>query len=236
MLYCCNGAFKSGSTWLYIIVCNLVGRGEALPSRFENPKRLNRGLQRELLLPFLAEVDLTAAHYVIKSHYADAEAREALTANPNARVCGVSRDLKDVVVSAYFHYKRLGETAAPFEEFFWERGLRVAKRVHAYNELWSAPHPQIYMTRYEALHEDFAAEVGRLCEFLGLSPDPALIEAARANSSFKQQQAKEVQKKGESEHKFFRSGKARDWVNHLTPEMAAAVDAIQFGHGAPASS
>src|SRR5207248_9998791 len=112
-----------------------------------------------LLERFLDEVDYASRDYVFKAHIF--YKRHLLVNRPNVKILNITRDIRDVVVSA-FHYERMkgkytgGEGA--FAGYYRTRGRRVVRMVARYNRLWAAT-PNTFAASYERLHESFGEEL-----------------------------------------------------------------------------
>ncbi|MEO5705627.1 MAG: sulfotransferase domain-containing protein [Alteraurantiacibacter sp.] len=92
----------------------------------------------------------------------------------------------------------------------------------------------VTVVRYEDMLADTAGELARVIAFARPDEviDEARLEQAVANAAFDKLQAAEADKGfrevGSRQDRFFRSGTAGDWVNHLSAEQ---VDRIIEAHG-----
>jgi len=96
---------------------------------------------------------------------------------PDAKILFAVRDPRDVVLSAF--RRRFGMTQQMFELLtlqntasYYDAVMQIAD---IYREKLSL---QRYDARYETLVEDFTSETKRLCDFLGLTYDPAMEDFA----------------------------------------------------------
>jgi len=229
MLVVANGAFKSGSTWLSLIVRQLGAYAE-VPAGFKNEEWKNNSIDPERLPEFLQTVDLGAGDYAIKAHYAPEDGlRPLLLATPHVKILNIYRDPKDVIVSAYYHYKRLGKFDGTVAEFFVKRAERLVEQLTAYHVYWdnAGVEDRIFFTTYRKLHTDFDEEVFRLGRFLGRELTLGQIRAARENTEFSKLSRPTVPE----EKRFFRKGVMGDWERHLTAEQAARIDEVEAREG-----
>ena len=107
-------------------------------------------------------------HYV---HHVD----YLLSIWPEARVVVLVRDGRDVALSL----KRLpfGPNNAWAAAQWWARGVRAGRRA-------AGRHPdRVTLVRYEDVVADPEGEVGRLCAFLGLRFEPAMLDLERVDRS-----------------------------------------------------
>jgi len=229
MLIVSNGAFKSGSTWLSLIARH-IGACEEIPAAFKNEEWKNNAIEPERLPEFLRTVDIAANDYIIKAHYRPSDGlRPLLLQTPNVKVLNVYRDPKDVIVSAFYHYRRLGKFAGGIEEFFAARGEKLVQQLTAYHVYWdnTGVEDAIFFTTYQKLHTSFDEEVFRLGRFLGHTLSLAQIRTVRENTQFSKLSRATVPE----EKRFFRKGVMGDWERHLSGEQAARIDQIEAREG-----
>lgn len=88
MLVVCNGAFRCGSTWLFVLARCLVKRVETLPPEFALQGEWNgASIAAERLPEFLRSVDLRHRNFVIKSHCDGEETRESMRSSERTVSC-----------------------------------------------------------------------------------------------------------------------------------------------------
>jgi hypothetical protein len=217
MLIVANGAYKSGSTWLYNIVAELTGFG-APPARYLDPEWKHPSIRPGKLHELLASLG-PADRFLVKNHFGEAWQRDALLAHPDVRVLDIERALPDVVVSAYHHARRVNGFAGSFERFYWTKGRGVAGFVVDYHALWTPSSARIFCSSYERLHLDFEGEVARLARFLGVATTPSSITAVQQATTLEQLR----ERYGSSHTGFFRKGAVGDSSNYLNPAIAASL-------------
>lgn len=222
MLIIANGAFKSGSSWLYQALRHLTGFGSP-PASYVNPAWRHPSIAPGQLAACLRHVDVAQGQYLCKNHFGDRQSRDLILAHPQVKVIGIKRHTADVVVSAYYHYRRIERYSQGFETYYWRRGRRVAAAIRAYHQVWDVPSPQVYSSSYEALKGDFNAELGAIAQFLHIPADADQIEQIRQQTSF--DTMKQASKSGH-----VRKGIVGDWLNHLTPPMVEDLAQIE-AHG-----
>jgi sulfotransferase family protein len=216
MLIVSNGAFKSGSTWLDRIVNQLV-RSRPIPREFQNPRWVHQSVTPELFERFLDEVDVSAADYLSKNHIRDERLRAVLLAHEQVRVLNVTRDLRDVLVSAYFHDRREGRADGEIAEYWDGLGRRRIQQVITHHRLWNTGHAQVFVTSYEALQASFGAQVEALAAFLGV--EGVNVDDVAAATDFERMRGPAT---GNGE-RFHRKGIVGDWQNHLSPRIVAEL-------------
>lgn len=87
----------------------------------------------------------------------------------------------------------------------------------------------VLLVRYEDMLEDPGAQLGRVIGFArpGEAVDPVRVAAAVAHTAFERLQAAEAEggfrETTARQERFFRSGTAGDWVNHLSPSQVERI-------------
>ncbi len=214
MLIISNGAFKSGSSWLYRILCVMTGFAP-LPEKYLNPEWRNPSIHPEKLRDLLTELDCQKQNYICKNHFGKRIQRDLILSHSDIFVISITRDIKDVVVSAYYYFQRQENNTESFEEYYWSRGRKVAQSVINYNTLWDVSAANLYVTSYENLKNDFDLELINFANTLKIQIDQDKIELIK--------QETQSQKKGGH----FRKGIIGDWKNHFSHAMLRDINKIQ---------
>jgi hypothetical protein len=223
VLIICNGAYKSGSTWLFRILLTMT-KYDLIPEQYHAPGWGGLGIKPSLLAKFLKNEDYASHNYILKGHF---YLQHHLIQNrPNVTVMNIRRDTRDVVVSA-FHYERMkgryeGES---FEGYYWTRGWRVAQQVIRYNRLW-ADNPRSYMSSYETLHSDFAGEVQRLADILGFKLTDEDVKRIHDENTLESLREKYDEKSSDGKMSFYRKGVTGDWQEHMSEDIVKDVERI----------
>ena len=226
MLIIANGAFKSGSTWLRNIVVEMMSF-EPVPRKYQHPD-LSHWIYDQQLPTFLRHIDCRSRNYITKSHILDTQLRELLLGHEDVRVLGIKRNIRDVLVSHYYHMARLGQFGASkdFRHYYWSVGRYKAYHLRAYNHIWDKQSPHLYTTRFEQLKGDFEGEVTRLGAFLGVALDKKDIEYLEHTTSLEVQRKLRGEGNKESDKRFFRKGIIGEWRNHFDEPMISDVQSI----------
>lgn len=230
MLVVCNGAYKSGSSWLFHIVQELADF--RFPQReYQNAEwRKVPSIAPDRLASFLEEGSFREHDFVAKQHFAEAEQRRLLSQTPGVFVLDIERDLRDVVVSAYYHHVRLGRFVGSFDNFYWIEGRLIADRVTRYHRVWQQESSQnVLCVSYEALHADFEREVLRIARFLGLEVSQDRFERVRERTSLEQLRQRYMEPADDSKPRFYRKGRTGDWQTHLTASMLDDLARVEAG-------
>ena len=136
MLLVCNGAQKSGSTWLYNILTWLI-ECRAPDARYLTGNGKNPCIRPDMFGLFLQSVDISSDHYISKNHLAQPELRDLLVSNEDVYVFDIERDPKDVAVSSYYDAKNRHGYTGSFEKYYWTQGRELVAELAAYHSLWA---------------------------------------------------------------------------------------------------
>ena len=236
MLIICNGAIKSGSTWLYNILVNLIDL-ERPPEKYltanSRKRQSNPCIRPDCLAEFLATEDFRSVDYISKNHLGRPEHRDLVLGHEQVFVFDIERGIRDVVVSSYYDERNRNGYQGNFPEYYWKSGRYVADQVIRYHQIWRNAGPRFCMISYEGLHEDFPAEVLRIGRVLGIDLDDARIEALREKTSLGQLRKRYQDQPLYQGDRFFRKGTIGDWENHFDPAMTRDIEMVeQQGIGA----
>ena len=220
MLIISNGAFKSGSTWLFNILREMTGFSP-VPEEYQNPDWVNPSIHPDRLDALLEEVNHAERDSLVKNHFGERRQKRALLRNPNVIVFDIRRVLSDVVVSAYHHYQNKKEYEGTFHNFYWHRGRFIAMDVQAYHRLWDTPSPRTYVLSFRALKTNFDEEVRCIGDVLGYDLNAEEIERIHEETTLSS-----LRKKYQDED-FFREGGTGYGEEYLDDRMKDDIAFIQ---------
>ena len=135
MLIICNGVFKSGSTW-YIIVTELLFLRNIQVSRIDekytNNVKSPTSIVESKFLEFLENEDFSQNNYINKSHFFSEKVINKVYPDSVVFLFSV-RDIKDSIVSHYFHTKSKYIIFSNFNFYYWTIGRLKAYEIISYN-------------------------------------------------------------------------------------------------------
>ena len=182
MLVVSNGAFKSGSTWLFNIA-RCITQFPPPPDRFRNPDWVNPSILPSRLEEFVSEVDFSRRDFLSKNHFSTAEHRNILLSDDHVRILNIRRDIRDVVTSAYYHHRREEDYTASFRQYYWDRGRYIAENVRAYHELWDGSSSRVYVSSFHELKRNFSTECDRIASFIGYNASDEEVKKIKKETS-----------------------------------------------------
>ena len=172
---------RSGNTWTRLLVGNYISEGnctrDSVPEIVPDIHWGDRSVCDDLERPRF-----------IKSHM------PFVPEYP--RVVYIARDGRDVAVSYYYYYMRLGrlDEASPFSSFLPEfnRGKVMFGSWSEHANSWlDSGLEQLLVIRYEDIKADPKTELLRIVEFAGLPADERLADLAVEKSTFETWQSSE---------------------------------------------
>ena len=150
-----------------------------------------------------------------------------------------ARNIKDTLVSLYHFYRMnasLGSMKGPFSEFFQlfrEKHLAFGDWFDFNLGYWNNhKHYELFVLKYEDLHEDLEGTVQKLAEFLERDLNQEQIKKIASHVSFQAMLCNDNvnhTKKSHFKHEisqFMRKGEVGDWKNYLTKEQEQYVDEL----------
>jgi len=229
VLVVCNGAAKSGSTWLYNIVSNIADFRWP-DSQFLSKSNTKHPTIKEIQLgAFLKTEGFQSQNFISKNHYGKEQHRALLLSSPYTRIFDMCRDTRDVIVSSYYDECRRNGFSGSFGDYYWQTGRLLVESIGRYHKVWEGPHPQIFVTSYEALKTEFDDEVRKIGFFLGTEvgdEDLARIDEASNINSLRQSYKDDAQYNTRN-NPFFRKGEIGDWKNHFDTKMVNDYEEIE---------
>lgn len=150
----------------------------------------------------------------------------------NCKIVYVARNAKDNMVS-YYHYDRMtmitpepGEWSDYFQRFL-DGKMTYGSWYDHVNGWWQKKktYSNIHYMLYEDMSENIDREITKLCNFLGLSVDPAIRREVTGKAHFDKMKNDKMANYTTLDSKymmdfsvssFIRKGKVGDWKNHFT--------------------
>jgi len=233
MLVIVNGAMKSGSTWLYNILEQIVQPEQRVQEKFQNIGGWKESsIHPDKLLEFLNSQDYKNYDYVVKQHFNDVKFRDMLLKFENIYIFNIIREHKDVVVSYYYHSKLGSNSKSSFSSYYWTHGRSLVDSLRVFHGIWSGNNAKTYCTSYAALKADYDQEVHNIAQHVGLHVEDDELQKIKTATSMKQLRIKYSKENNEDNifakrgSNFFRKGVVGDWKNHMNWIMQIDCDAI----------
>jgi hypothetical protein len=236
-------AAKCGQTWLQTLLVHLKTRGLQADLGGKGLGAVSPWLELPGSAPFghriidrderLAMLDALDAPRIFKMHVIWEEIPRP--PGSRARVMTITRDPRDVPYSMFAHLQslNLGDGKGPPEDFdaYFEQWMDFGFYFHFMRSFW--PHrddADVLWLRYEDMHRDLRAQIGKILSFLDWSLDEAdvervlpLVDFAHMRASEKSEifvEGKSVWKEGRN---FFREGAVGKNRERLSAEQSRRI-------------
>lgn len=221
---------------MFLILRDLTGSPlvpvEFLSPRYSLPnwKRNLHGVLTEIaprrLERLLTGLDYHAKDYIAKNHFSEKPQRDLILAQEDTYVFDIRRDIRDVVVSAYYHDRRVKGFRGSFPQYYRSLGRLRAAWVLRHNRLWAQPSPHVCQITYEDLKGKFGETVKRMAAVLNIRVDDRRIAAIREATAF--ERLRERRGDADNETAFYRKGVMGDWRTHFDDAMLADIERLQW--------
>ena len=221
-----NGVFKSGSTWLRDIALNLI-EFDTLPPEYAT-RKLSHWINVRMIARLLEDKEKSGV-YLSKTHIFEPALVAYLLKRKDVRILNITRDIRDVIVSHFYHFNRERSASLTFSDYYWKIGRYKAWEIVVYDKLWSIESENLFVTRFEDLKLDYASQVDRLARFLGRSVSPEEIESISKKTSLKNLMKQRNEQDKPEEQRFFRKGIVGDWKSHLSEAEERDLQEITDG-------
>jgi len=218
---------RSGSTWAKFMLFEILS---GQPAGFENSSRAIPHVGSHYkALPLLP-----GGNRLIKTHepYHDVYKKAIY----------LVRDVRDVALSEYTHWKWVGIEFKDFDDFLMKflegktHGFGFGswtEHVNSWLDACSIPGNDILLIKFEDMRQNTEEVVSQMIDFLGVNVDGRTIRAAINNNSLERMREKEdralhtlfkdklgVYSKGV---RFVRQGRVRGWQQKLTDEQVQLI-------------
>ena len=233
MFVVANGAFKSGSTWLFNILL-ATDRFSKVPEQYsKNFDWLKPGQIKN----FLESDTYRDTDYIAKGHYYNRRDRDTFLAYNNVYIFDIKRDIKDSLVSHYFHLLRQDKLSekltAPeklkkgFLDYYWRLGRYKAQQLMIYHNAWDIDSPKVYVSSFERLKNDFGNEVQKIGGFIGIELSLEEIAVLKEKTSIQTLQKVKGLDKLPEHKRFYRKGLIGEWQSYFDERALADIENIQ---------
>ncbi len=237
MLVICNGTFKSGSSWLHAIILEIFRVKnkpiKKIPCQYNPNLNSPTRILEKKLFDFLKFEDFNTNHYVTKSHYFSEKVLNK-TYSDNVKFIFIQRDIKDAIVSHYYHVKQYRYPNISFEKYFRFIGKFKAYEISLFNLRSKKYFKSDLIFSYSNIKNDFDNTVINLCKILGLKElskeeilkikeNTSLLNMRNAAKEGKNNYYPEL---GVQNYKMFRKGSIGEWKKYYNKKNLKLINQI----------
>jgi sulfotransferase family protein len=219
-----NGAPKTGSTWL-IKLLQGTQRFKRIPKELQDQGWKNPSVRNDLVQGHANELAASDTAYMSKQHWADTN--KDLLALEGIKILNSIRDIRDTLVSRYYHDARKSAVSMRIEDYIREKGPYLVRAACEYQEYWIRAAEKFssayYVCSYERLSKDYDKAAKEMFDFCELNLSAEELAQAVDFASFESQ-------KNSGPGKFFRKGKMHAFEDDLTERDAEFLISLASDH------
>ena len=241
MLILCNGTFKSGSSWLHAIVLEICRTHQldlsTIPLRYSSNIFSPTRIIEKRFNQFIRDEDFVSNHFLTKSHYFSKETFKQRYPD-SIYFLFIQRDIKDALVSHYFHFLTYRKLSISFKTYFKYIGIYKVYEMILFNRRCEAYSGNSFKISYKELKLNFTESVNNISLFLGFSKlsnkDIISIENKTSLDYMREQSRKEESKYypelGEASYKLFRKGETGQWREYVDKKSLRTIEDMNNGN------
>ena len=221
-----NGNFKSGSTWVTAIIKEIVrNKKTRFPIAFQNPKYDN-WINRFKISKFINSSYFSTENiWVSKTHiYQPNIMLDIIKCQENVKVINIERDIKDVIVSHFYHLKNSKKISLNFEDYFELWGKYKAIQYLKYSISWKEVDFCLKI-KYEDLKASTPETIRKIADYLGVKNIDVL--KVQEETELKKLRGSSAQKGLNEDEWFYRKGVVGDWKNYFDEKMLKKISLIE---------
>jgi hypothetical protein len=227
MLIICNGVFKSGSTWLHAIILEILKINKInltdVPSKYTNNIDSPTTIVESKLLKFLDNENYVKNNYITKSHYF---LKKTINRDydSDTHFFFIERDVRDAVVSHYYHLKKKYKFIRGFNLYYLFIGRLKAFEILKFNRRYLESFGQDNFFKYADMKNNFEILLLRISSILNLKNlSKEEMMTIKQNTSISKMRrdlslgkTKYYSTVSENREDVIRKGIVGDWVNHFS--------------------
>ncbi len=239
MLIICNGIFKSGSTWLHAVVLEIIKMNNIqltdVPYFYTNNTSSPTTIIESKLKYFLLTEDYINKHYITKSHYYLSSTLKAKY-DENIFFLFVERDVRDAVVSHFYHLNKKYKIFNNFNFYYYTLGRFKAYEILFLNNEYKKAFGTSSFFEYSQMKHDFKSVVHKLSSILKLKTlTQREIETIKKNTSINKMRndllmgtSKYYSTVKKNREKLIRKGEIGDWKNYFSKKQQHDIMTIEL--------
>jgi len=240
MLIICNGAFKSGSSWLHAIVVELTRIKELniveTPKRYTNDLNSPTTIIESRLHLFLDDEDYISKNYLTKSHFFR-ESTLKKHYSTYVRMLFIERDMKDAIVSHFFHIRNKYRVSLNFSVYYFLLGRYKSYEIMLFNSRCEEHMGKSNFFHFSDLKNNFEKTVTEIALAIGITnlTSEELIWLKKETSieklrnELKNGNSKYYPSKRKDNWKLFREGKVGEWKKYFSDYQLRDITKIERG-------
>ncbi len=240
MLIICNGAFKSGSSWLHAILVELAIVKkldlQKVPNKYTNDINSPTTIIESQIKNFLLIEDYTFNNYLTKSHFFKKKTLGRKYSD-NVKILFIERDMRDAIVSHYFHIKNKYSYKPSFAFYYFFIGRYKAFEIALFTYRCKKFRGEENFFHFSDLISNFEETVRKIALSIGIT-EISDEEIKQIKEQTTLDKLREELKKGNISYyptnkddnwKLFREGKVGSWRKYFKARHVKDISRIEQG-------
>jgi hypothetical protein len=238
MLIICNGAFKSGSTWIHAIVLEVLKANKInlldTPRHYTNNINSPTTIIESKLFEFLDNENYVKNNYITKSHYF---LKKTINRDYDSDIffLFVERDVRDAVVSHFYHLKKKYKFIGSFSLYYLFIGRFKAFEILKFNRMYLNNFGEDSFFKYSDMKNNFEIVLLRISSILNLKELSANeIMSIKRNTSIAKMRndllsgkTKYYSTVSNDREGVIRKGIIGDWVDHFSKSQQIDIEMLE---------
>ena len=241
MLIICNGAFKSGSSWLHAIVVELIAVKKInifmVPVKYTNDINSPTTIIESRLKQFIENEDYTLKNYLTKSHFLNDDTLK-INFSDNIKILFIERDIRDAIVSHFFHIKNKYRLNLSFSVYYFLLGRYKSYEIMLFNLRCKKNIGDSNFFYFSDLKNNFEDTVTEIALVIGIN-NLSIRELTVIKEKTSLLSLREDLKSGNSKYypsrrddnwRLFREGKIGGWRYYFSKYQLKDINKIEKGY------
>ena len=238
MLIICNGAFKSGSTWIHAIVLEVLKVNKInlldAPVHYTNNINSPTTIIESKLFEFLDNENYVKNNYITKSHYF---LKKTINRDYDSDIffLFVERDVRDAVVSHFYHLKKKYKFIGNFSLYYLFIGRFKAFEILKFNNMYMEKFGRDNFFKYSDMKNNFEVVLSKISAILNLKDlSEEEIMSIKQNTSIAKMRndlllgkTKYYSTVSEDREGVIRKGAIGDWIGHFTIRQLTDIKRLE---------
>ena len=238
MLIICNGTFKSGSTWLHAIILEVLKVNEIIlkdvPFYYTNNINSPTTIIESKFFDFLLYEDYLQNNYITKSHY---HLLKTINRDYDSNIYFffVERDVRDAVVSHYYHLKKKYKFIGGFRTYYLFLGKFKAFEILKFNRRYLESFGEDTFFKYSDMKNDFESVLVKISSILNLKDlskeDMNTIKKntsiSKMRSDLSSGNSKYYSTVSEGREGMIRKGVIGEWLTHFSARQEKDISRLE---------
>jgi hypothetical protein len=240
MLIICNGAFKSGSSWLHAILVELTIvkklNLQKVLIKYTNDINSPTTIIESRLQDFLSHEDYITENYLTKAHFFK-ESTLQKDYPKDVKMLFIERDRRDAIVSHYFHVRNKYRFKIRFDLYYCLLGRYKAYEIGLFNNRCKKYRGKENLFYFEDLIFNYQKTLIGIAKSIGIN-EITIEEIDKIEKETTLDKLREGLKRGDISYypsnrsdnwKLFREGKVGGWKDYFKSNQIKDIKKIENG-------